>query len=230
MKKTALILATLLTGASLFADEAAPASSYSVTLDVPYTTKYVFRGVSYADDALQPSVKFTTGDLYLGIWSSLPLDDGFEVEVDYYAGYGFKLSDALTLDAGVTVYHYPGLDVPGADKSTFEGYLGLNGSVQGVTLGAYVYNDFTLEAVTVQGNIGYSVPVTETLSMNLSGSLGHVSPDAGDDYTYYSFGVQLPFKLTDRATLTIGGNWASHDLDGVEDDHVWGNVGVTYTF
>jgi len=228
MKKITLLLAALLTGASLSAQ--APASSYSVTADFSYVTKYVFRGVELAEDAFQPSLKLTTGDFYAGIWSSLPADRGYEAEVDYYAGYGFKLSDAVSLDVGATVYHYPGLDTPGADESTLEAYAGINGSVQGVSLGLYLYNDFDLDVFTVQGNLGYSVPINESVSMNIAASLGNASPDVGDSYTYYSFGVQFPYKLSDAATVTIGGNWASHDLDGVDDNHAWANIGFSYTF
>lgn len=230
MKKTAFILAALLSGASLSADESAPASSYSVTADFSYVTKYVFRGVELAEGAFQPSLKLTTGDFYIGIWSSMPADRGYELEIDYYAGYGFALSDNVSLDVGATVYHYPGLDVPGADKSTLEAYAGINGSVEGVSLGLYLYNDFDLDVVTVQGNLGYTIPINETVSMNLAASLGHANPDAGSGYTYYSFGAQFPYKLSDAATLTLGVNWASHDLDGVDDNHAWANIGFNYTF
>lgn len=229
MKKTSLILAALLAGASLSADEAAPAS-YSVTVDFPYATKYVFRGIEYAEDVLQPSVKFTTGDFYAGIWSSLPLDKGYEVEVDYYAGYGFALSDGISLDVGATIYHYPGLDGPGVDKSTFEAYAGVNGAVGGVNLGLYVYQDFDLEVTTVQGNLGYSIPVNDVVSMNIAASIGNAHPDTGSSYTYYSLGAQFPYALTDKATLTGGLNWSSHDLAGVPDDHIWANVGLSYAF
>jgi uncharacterized protein (TIGR02001 family) len=229
MKKTALILAALLTGASLSADESASAS-YSVTVDFPYATKYVFRGVEYAEDVIQPSVKLTSGDFYAGIWSSLPLDKGYEAEVDYYAGYGFKLSDSVSLDLGATVYHYPGLDGAGVDKSTFEAYAGVNGSVGGVTLGLYLYQDFDLEVFTVQGNLGYSIPIDDKVSMNVTASIGNANPDAGSGYTYYSLAAQFPYKLSDKLTLTGGVNWASHDLTGVDDNHVWANAGLTYAF
>ncbi|MEJ1972595.1 MAG: hypothetical protein WDM96_09090 [Lacunisphaera sp.] len=59
MKKSAVLLATLVMGALLHADEApaapaASASSYSVTADFPYVSTYVFRGVKVTDDAFQP--------------------------------------------------------------------------------------------------------------------------------------------------------------------------------
>ena len=52
MKKISLLLAALVTGASLSAQAPAPApaaSAYSVTVDFPYASKYVFRGVQYAE-------------------------------------------------------------------------------------------------------------------------------------------------------------------------------------
>jgi uncharacterized protein (TIGR02001 family) len=230
MKKTALILAALVTGASLNAAESGSASSYNIAADFSYTTKYVFRGIELAEGAFQPSLKLTTGDFYIGVWSSLPADRGYEAEVDYFAGYGFKLSESVSLDVGATVYNYPGLDVPGADDTTFEGYVGVNGSVQGVNLGLYLYNDFTIDVFTVQGNLGYSIPVNEAVSLNILASLGHAKPKSVSGYTYYSFGVALPYKLSDAATLTLGVNWASHDLKGVDDNHLWANVGFSYTF
>ncbi len=50
MKKVSLLLAALVTGATLSAQSPAPAPapaapSYSVTVDFPYASKYVFRGV-----------------------------------------------------------------------------------------------------------------------------------------------------------------------------------------
>lgn len=229
MKKAILILAALISGASLSADAAAPAS-YSVTVDFPYVSKYVFRGQELAEGAFQPSVKLTTGAFYAGIWNSSPVDKGWELEFDYYAGYGFKLSDSLSLDVGATVYHYPGNDNPALEDSTFEGYAGLNGSVGGVNLGLYVYQDFTLDVTTFQGNLGYSIPLDEKTSLNVSANLGHAKPDSGSGYTYYGLGLQVPYKLSDAATVTVGVNWASHDLDGVDDNHVWGNAGFTYAF
>ena len=68
MKKIILVLATLIAGASLSAQTpvAAPAApSYSVTVDFPYVSKYVFRGVELSKGTFQPSVKLTlpeTGD------------------------------------------------------------------------------------------------------------------------------------------------------------------------
>jgi uncharacterized protein (TIGR02001 family) len=231
MKKTALLLAALLTtGASLSADDAAPASSYAVTVDFPYASKYVFRGIQYAEESFQPSIKVTSGAAYAGIWTNQPVTKNIDNEIDFYAGYNFTVAQGWTLDVGGTFYYYPEADTnQGLFEHTFEAYAGLNGTVGGVTVGLYAYNDFDWEAFTLQGSVGYSIPIDDKTSCNLSAALGSVSADAGD-YTYYSLGVQVPYKLTDSATVTAGLNWASHDLDGYEDNHVWFNIGLTATF
>jgi uncharacterized protein (TIGR02001 family) len=229
MKKTALLLAALLTtGASLSAD-VAPASSYTITADFPYATKYVFRGVQYAEGAFQPSVKVTSGDFYAGVWMSAPVDKGYELEIDYYAGYGFKLQDGWALDTGLTIYTYPGLS-GGGDKATWEPYLGLNGSFGAVTSATYAYYDFTLDVFTIQETLGYSIPIDDKTSMNWSATLGHADPDSGGGYTYYGLGVAIPYKVSDKATVTVGAQYADHDLDGVDGNHFWGTLGFTYVF
>ncbi len=234
-KKTSFLLLSVLALGALtaraqpvVAPEATPA--YSITADFPYTTKYVFRGVQLGAGSLQPAVKLTSGDFYLGVWSNLPLTRNWETEVDFFGGYGFKLADGWTADVGATVYYYPGLDVPGADKTTFEGYFGVNGTVGVLSTGTYAYYDFTLKAFTIQEALGYSVVVDPKTSVNFLATVGHVEPDAGNSYTYYGFGITVPYKLTDTTTFTVGAQYADHDLDGVEGNHFWATIGLTKTF
>ena len=234
MKNIILVLAALIAGASLSAQTpaavAAPAPAYSVTVDFPYASKYCFRAIKYAEGSFQPSVKLTTGAFYAGIWSNIPSDKGYELEVDYYAGYGFTLEDGWSLDVGATLYQYPGLDVPGTDNLTLEGYLGFNKTFGALASGTYGYYDATLKVFTIQQTLGYSVTVNDKVSINYLGTIGYVSPDVGDSYTYYGFGATLPYKLSDTFTLTLGAQYASHNLDGVEDGHFWGSIGLTKTF
>jgi len=232
MKKTALIIAALVAGASLPAQTpAAPAPAapaYSITADFTYATKYVFRGVQLAKGAAQPSIKLTAGDFYASVWSSMPLNRGYELEFDYTAGYGFKLGDGWALDTGLTVYTYPGLS--SGDKATYEGFVGLNGTVGVLSTGTYAYYDFTLKAFTVQEALGYSVTIDPKTSVNFTASVGHVAPDVGSGYTYYGLDIAVPYKLTDAATFTVGGHYASHNISGLEDNHFWATVGLTYAF
>jgi uncharacterized protein (TIGR02001 family) len=234
MKKIALIVVALVAGASLSAQAPAPAPapaapSYSVTADFTYASKYVFRGVQLAKGAFQPSAKLTVGDFYASIWSSMPVDKGYELEFDYTVGYGAKLTEGWALDTGLTVYTYPGLG-GGADKATYEGFLGVNGTVGVLTTGTYLYYDFTLKAFTAQEALGYSVTIDPKTSINFLATIGHVAPDEGDSYNYYGFGITVPYKLSDKATVTVGAQYADHDISGLEGSNLWGTLGFTYAF
>jgi uncharacterized protein (TIGR02001 family) len=236
MKKIALILAALVAGASLSAQAPAPAPapaapSYSVTVDFPYASKYVFRGVQYAEDSFQPSAKLTVGSFYAGLWTNQPITSNIDNEIDLYAGYGFKLSDTWSLDVGATYYYYPEADASlGGFEHTFEPYAGVTGTFGSFTVGGYAYYDFDWESWTLQGTVGYSVPISDKATFSLLGTIGNVSPDAGDDYTYYGIGATVPYKLSDTATFTVGVQYATHDMDFVDDSHFWGTVGVTVVF
>ncbi len=224
----ALILGALSAGAQTTAPAPAAAKSYSVSADLTYASAYVFRGVKLAEGAVQPSVKLTVGDGYVGAWASAPTESGYELEIDYFAGYGIALNDTWSLDVGLTTYTYPRLD--SGDKETYEGFLGLNGSLGPVSTDTYAFYDVTLKAFTAQEALGYSIAVNDKASIDLLATVGHVAPDAGSDYTYYGLGVTVPYQLSDAATLTVGVQTADHDLSGVEGNHVWGTIGLGYTF
>ncbi len=237
MKKSVVLLAALVTGALLRADEApaapapaAPASSYSITADFTYVSTYVFRGVKVTDDSFQPSLKLAAGNAYAGIWFSEPIKKSLTNEIDFYGGYTFPIANGWSLDVGGTYYYYPEIDPATADTGTFEGYIGLTGTVAGASVGGYVYHDFTLEATTLQGSLGYGMPINKQVSANLALTLGYVIPDHGDEYTYYGAAFTLPWKINDQATATVGVNYANSNVDDTEHDLFWVNVGFTYAF
>lgn len=232
MKKALFILAVSLTGASSFAQtpSAEPVRrSYSVTADFTYVTDYVFRGVQRSEESLQPSVKFTSGSFYAGARSDIPLDKGYELQVDGFAGYQFPLSRNWSLDAGATLYNYPGLDTPGADKTTFEPYVGFNGKLFGLTTGTYAFYDATLKVSTFQQSLGYEIVLDQKYSLQLTGTGGIVDPDTGAKYNYWNFGLMIPCKLNERMTFTFGIQYAANDINTI-DDAFWGVAGFNYTF
>ena len=234
-RQSALLLGLLTFGAlSAEAQTATPATApapspaYSISADFAYASAYVFRGVRLAKGAFQPAVKLTAGEGYVGVWANAPAERGYELEIDYFAGYGIPLNDTWSLDAGLTVYSYPRLD--SGDKTTYEGYLGLNGSLGVLSTGTYAYHDVTLKASTLQESLGHTFELDSRTSIHLLATVGHVAPDAGGGYTYYGFGVTVPYKLSDAATLTVGVQSADHDISGVEGRHVWGTIDLGYSF
>ncbi len=236
MKKTFALCAVLAACATAFAadDAVETESSYSITVDFPYVTKYVFRGVELSRDSLQPSVELASGDFYAGLWNNTPLrnehDGDASQEIDLYLGYAPQLTENLKGDFGITWYWYPWLDGNGDDNSV-EVFAGLNYTLGNFTPSVYLYRDLDLEVTTAQFALGYSIPLKDLgTSFDLSASVGAVLPDEGEDYCYYSFGVNIPYKLSDSVKLNLGVSYTENDLDGGEDPGVWGTVGITASF
>jgi len=219
-------------------------ADYSLSTDISFASEYIFRGVKLADNTLHPSLELTQNDFYLGMWAALPINDtrpnddfpGYGNEFDFYLGYTKELSDKASLDLGATYYYYPSIprDSDGIElyESTVEAYVGLTFDIAGFTPAAYAYYDFDLENLTLQGSIGYSIPMAGAgTSLDLSATYGMVEPDEGDSYTYYGASAQIPYKLNDNATLTVGVHYASNDIGrGIEDNFLYYTAGITIGF
>lgn len=238
MKKTIILCTALLAGGTaLTAADATSATSeakYAVTVDFPYVTKYVFRGQTIAKDSIQPSVEVAAGDFYTGVWNNTPLrnehDGNVSKELDFYAGYTPKLTDNLKADLGATYYWYPRVHSPVSSHS-FEVFGGLNLAMGNFTPGVYVYRDLHLDTWTVQGAVGYSVPLKSAgTSLDFNATIGAVSPDHGEAYDYYSVGVTLPVKLSDAVKLNFGLTYTENDLDHGRDPGLWGTAGIVASF
>jgi uncharacterized protein (TIGR02001 family) len=231
IKKTALALAALVAGVSVQAQDAAPeASALSVTVDVTYVSDYVFRGVKLADASIQPSVEAAYGDFYAGAWHSSELsNNNGGTETDLYAGYGFAVTDIISLDVGGTAYTYSG----GSSDDTLEAFVGASFDVL-LSPTLYYYYDFDNDESVVEASIGYSIPLDAIkASLDLSAKYGWVAPDAGEQRVYGVVGAAVPFKLSETATFTVGVDYIINDggdfIDGDEDGIV-GKAGVSIGF
>ncbi len=209
-------------------------SSYSVTADFSFVSKYVSRGKQLGRASLHPSLEAATGPFRAGVWNNTPLrnehDGNLTKEIDLYLGYTPKLADKLSADFGATYYWFPRAD-RSLDYDSFEVFGGLNWALGSTTPAVYVYRDVVLDVWTVQGSLGYSVPLKQAgTSLDFSFTLGCVSPDRGEQYDYFSVGVNLPVKLSDAVKLNFGLSYTENDLDGGEDPGLWGTAGVTARF
>jgi uncharacterized protein (TIGR02001 family) len=215
MKKTALALAALVAGVSAHAADSAEASSLAGTVDITFVNNYFFRGAEFSDATIHPSIELTYGAGYAGIWGAAEFgDEGSGTsnnykEYDLYAGYNFSIADGWTLDFGATQYVYPDNNA----GTSFETYLGLQGSLGGLSQALYFYHDFDIDTYTLQYSTGYSIAL-ESLksSLDFSGTVGYVQVDGADDdiagasdtYVYYSLGVSMPFQISENAKLSVG--------------------------
>ena len=209
-------LPLLILGASTYA-LAGDDLSVSVTTD--YTSKYVFRGVALAGGAFQPGAEVSTGNFTAGVWASVASGEEsvfFSDEVDFYAGYSFALSGAISADVGATLYHYPQaggvFDIGANDAGTVEVYGSL-GFDAPLAPSVTAYYDISLEAFTLEGGAEYSVPVADKTSFDVSGAAGLVSANGGGDYQYGSVTGALSYGFTDTtsAYVSVNGGLSSQD-------------------
>jgi len=203
-----------------FVPTTASAQDVSVSTGVDIVSDYVFRGVSLADTAIQPYAEATVGSLTFGAWSSTGFGSTSAIagdEIDLYASYNFAASDMVSLDAGITYYHYP------QGGSLFETEDGAAGTYE-VSLAAgfdtmlsptiAAYYDLTLEAFTVEGGIGHSVPMSDKASLDLGATVGLVDGD-GFSYEYGSASAAIGYALSDNTSAYVGGNLAVNSEDAL---------------
>ena len=230
LKKSLLAsaLALLLVG-NVFAqdEEAAEATGpWEITADVTLTSDYVFRGVSQSQEeaALQAGLNFNhESGFYTGIWgssidftsdSTLPEDeDGANVEIDAFVGYGFNIADDWAGDVQVVRYTYPGSN-RGFDYDYSE-FIGSVTYHEMITASLGWSNDVF---ATREDGLWLSLSATHELpwwGLSINGEIGtyDVSKynDDGSDLTYMHYGLGFSKEL---GPVTAALGWANTDNDG----------------
>ncbi len=214
MHKTSLAISLVLATASLgFGQDQAPAPDVTFTLENTVSSEYLFRGQEYGDLTYSPALSMAWKSLYTGVIGTtsenLLLGD---YEVDTYVGGTYALTDSLTLDSGFVYYYYAGKNVFGKkDNGTVEPYVGTSLSLGDVTLSLYYYYDLQIDDSSYELTAAYSVPLEFAhTSLNLTATAGYVTGDLTenfyivDSYCYYGLRAELPFKIRDNATFTLG--------------------------
>ncbi|WP_404424732.1 TorF family putative porin [Nibricoccus sp. IMCC34717] len=236
MKKTILLLAALSVAAGLRAEEAK--STYSVTTDFSYTSKYVFRGLKLTDEAFQPSVEVSAGDAYIGVWTSQPVTKNQSNEVDVYGGYKFKASEELTFEAVGTYYLYPEAR-SGQVHESYEAGVGATYTVAGISTTVNAYYDFRLEAQTYQASVGYSLPIKDlgtsldfTVNYGVVGAKNFDTLGQHESYNYWGADVSLPYKLSEKATAVAAVHYGDTRQIAVsgDSDNIWYSLGISVGF
>lgn len=130
IRHTTLLCAALFAAAPLaHAEEAAPASDWTVPMSVMLVSDYIFRGQSqtWGGPALQFSIEAAhRSGFYAGFFASNVSDHwlpGAAVETDLYGGYRTRVADTIGVDIGAVYYLYPGANW---DDSPFTGFNARN--------------------------------------------------------------------------------------------------------
>lgn len=90
---------------------ASTAGAGELSGDIGIVSDYVFRGVSQSDEdpAVQGGLTYTfDSGFYVGTWASqVDFQSETDFEADFFAGYGFDISDKVAADVQVLRYVYP---------------------------------------------------------------------------------------------------------------------------
>ncbi|MCZ6802683.1 MAG: TorF family putative porin [Proteobacteria bacterium] len=217
---------------SVLAEDAGPFAAENFSASLAFTTDYVFRGQSFADEgpAIQGSMDWGYNMFYAGIWgSNLELGDG-TIELDYYVGIANSFGP-IDWDLMAIYYHFPATaesSVDGVDPDQFETWLTLSHTFADVpfepTLGVFWAwsPDFTLEDGTshfVEGQLALSLPY----GFGVSGAYGYqdiegdkTTPTGWNDggsglsYETWNFGLS-------KDIVGFGLDFRYHDTDENSD-------------
>lgn len=172
----------------------------TVTANISFTSDYVFRGVSLADNgpAIQGGFDYVADAWYAGVWGSNVVDG---IEMDVYAGFT-PSTGPIDWDLGVIGYFYPGADDDGAEFDYFElkaaGGHDFTEQFNAGLAAYYAPENFgdTGDALYLEVNAAYQV--SEAFAIN--GAYGNQTieepngPGSEDDYN----------------TWNVGAAWATH--------------------
>lgn len=205
-----LLLAPLTSQALTLSDD------FSLDVELTAASDYRSRGISQTlgDPALQAGATLIhSSGLYLGAWTS-NVDFGFDFktrqELEYYAGWYWQASDAISLDLGYIKYAYP----KEGQFNLSEVYAILD--LYGVKLGAYYSDDtpnvFGEDQDTLYTYLGYTLALPGEVGLALRAGRNDVKDPAfwsasGDDReTYYEWEAKLTREF-------IGVTWGLSYID-----------------
>lgn len=241
MRRKLPCLTSVLCLAAAFAGPAS-AESISATTTFAVESRYLFRGIQFADTSFQPAATLGYEGFYGTVWLNLPIGDNplwttpSLLELDIVGGYSTALSDFATIDVGVTYYVFPELaagffdiyeeDGDGLGSNTIEPYVGVAFTAP-LSPKIYLFHDVMLDTFTVQGSLAHSFPLGGEWSVDPSGIVGYVIDDgASPDYLYGHASLNLTYAFTEEASGYVGVRFGGSDIAGgsVFDDLVAGTL------
>jgi uncharacterized protein (TIGR02001 family) len=247
----------LLIAAGCLSLSPANAEDLSISATLGFESRYIFRGVQFAETSLQPAVTLSKDGFHVGAWFNLPVgDDDFVVptngeELDLVAGYSFPLNEVVSVDVGVTYYLFPEAmsgfgdffeeDGDGLGVNTLEPYVALSFAAP-LSPVVTLYRDFMYDTFTLQGQASHSIALAEKTSFDLAATIGYVFDDAiGADYLYGVASAGVSYAFSDASSVYAGARYGGSDLAGgslVKDSIAgttqaggfWWGVGLSTSF
>jgi len=197
----AMVAIMIVSSTRINAQDEAPKSSFEVGADV--YTNYIWRGTKLGTGpALQPSVKFVTGGLTLGVWGSFDAN-GF-METDPYISYSFPFG----LSLGMTDYYLPGLQFFEVSDTAGSHAFELNAGFTkgGLSLSAnYILNEaggISSTGGDMYFQAGYTFKI---FSIFLGAGDGWHTSDGDFAVCNIGIGATKEIKITDTFSIPVNG-------------------------
>ncbi len=183
-------------------------SQHSLAADfggyVTLTTDYVKRGVTQSESnpALQlgAEVGFDKG-LFLGAWSStVDIDNGptrqRDLEVNYYAGYVFDISNSWQISVSAVAYDYPG-QTGSVDYDYAEYLLGSNFKDRVWLEFAYSPDLYNTGLSSTNVDLFTDWPINRVWSVGVGAGHYDTSNLTGSSYQYWQLGITASLRWAD---------------------------------
>ncbi len=212
-----LLAATCGLSSAAFAGE----DEFTFEANMAWESEYIFRGAQVHEFSFQPSLQIDYNQFYIGTWGAVPLSNSgtFNTEVDFYAGLGVPVTEQVDLDFGATFYTFPSV----AGATNFETFAGITYD-NAVSPSLYVFYDFDLNAVTIEGSAGHSWPLADQLSFDVGVNAGAVyTQGAASDYYYYGVTADVSHEINDRVSASFGARWTGSTQNTFFSNVVAGN-------
>jgi len=203
MKRQWLLFAGVLAGmlftTVLQAQDTVPKYTFSAGAD--FYSNYIWRGSKFGTGpAFQPSVKFVTGGLTVGVWGSF--DASGYTETDPYISYSLPFG----LSFGVTDYYYPGLGGSFFSDSSNAYEINLGYTIKGLSLSAnYIINEAPVPASSgsdVYFQAGYAF---KFFNVSIGAGNGWHTSDTNFNVCHISVGTSKTIQITDKFSVPVTG-------------------------
>jgi uncharacterized protein (TIGR02001 family) len=199
-KKITLVVFALLAICSLNlrAQEEEKKSPFSLGAD--FYSNYVWRGSALGTGpAFQPSVKFNTGGLTVGVWGSF--DASGYAEADPYISYAIK-----GFSLGLTDYYYPRANGAFASDSTNALEINAGYTIGGLSLSAnYIFNQASVAGSAGEDKYFQAAYAFKNVNFTVGAGDGWHTTDGKFAVCNLGIGTGKVIKITDNFSIPVTG-------------------------
>lgn len=200
--------------------------------EVGYVSRRVFRGVERTGNSAQAAFELKRSGFRGGLRLNEPFAGGEPGEADLGAGYAFKPTDRLTLEATATQFLFSHVPAGATKRSAEAGLVATWMLREGFAPSLAYYHDFRQRADIAEAALGYEVPLTKLgtyLELRLYAGWSRaddVRPDAAgprirDSYRYWGVETRLPYRVGEHTTLAVSAQVAGSE----NQTPIWSSIG-----